>query len=298
MTRIYWWLADRLSGMLEPNERDAVRGDFAESGETGGRAFREVLGLVAWRQAGMWQSWPPWLILVGLVAPVGLLLGLGSNRAAHGSSIPIWMYLNNWTMVYLETPAAQSDLLNSGTNVLRQYLVLACWSWAGGFLLGSLSRRTIPIQGALFCLAVLFVGLGEPRWSPGYGDSTAAVFSLAFYRVVFPLIVQAALVLVPSVWGMRQGVRLAAFPLPLRGALLMSVIVTVAALILMNFGWALCFTGRYQACMEWAVQVGYAHVSGRSQIIAIPVLPLALAGPVGYLFVAMVWRRYATTAAA
>ena len=36
MTRIYWWLVDLLSRTLEPDERDAVRGDFAESGETGG----------------------------------------------------------------------------------------------------------------------------------------------------------------------------------------------------------------------------------------------------------------------
>jgi hypothetical protein len=49
MTRICWSLVEILSRMLEPDERDAVRGDLAESRETGGQALRDVLGLVARR---------------------------------------------------------------------------------------------------------------------------------------------------------------------------------------------------------------------------------------------------------
>src|SRR5205823_12219606 len=51
-----------------PDERVAVRGDFAESGETGGQALHDVLGLVVRRQAALWQGWRPWLVFVGLVA--------------------------------------------------------------------------------------------------------------------------------------------------------------------------------------------------------------------------------------
>ena len=36
MTRLCWWLVETVSRVLEPDERNAVRGDFAESGETGG----------------------------------------------------------------------------------------------------------------------------------------------------------------------------------------------------------------------------------------------------------------------
>jgi hypothetical protein len=38
-------------------------------------------------------------------------------------------------------------------------------------------------------------------------SNNAAIFDLAFYRVVFPLILQFALVVGPSVWGMRQAKR-------------------------------------------------------------------------------------------
>src|SRR5205814_7627277 len=40
-------------------------------------------------------------------------------------------------------------------------------------------------------------------------SSNAAVFQLTFYRVMFPLIVQLVLVLIPSVWGMRKAVSVA-----------------------------------------------------------------------------------------
>ncbi len=47
MTRICWRLAEFAFQALQPDERDAVLGDFAESGETGGQALLGVLGLVA-----------------------------------------------------------------------------------------------------------------------------------------------------------------------------------------------------------------------------------------------------------
>ena len=37
-------LADFVCGLLEPQERDAVRGDLTECGATGGQALRDVLG--------------------------------------------------------------------------------------------------------------------------------------------------------------------------------------------------------------------------------------------------------------
>ena len=53
MTRICWWLADRVSRLLEPDEREAVRGDLEETGAAGGKALRDVLGLAARRQAAL-----------------------------------------------------------------------------------------------------------------------------------------------------------------------------------------------------------------------------------------------------
>ena len=94
MTRICWWLVDRSSRLLEPDEREAVRGDLAESGETGGQALRGVLGLVVRRQVALWKHWRPWLALIGLVVPLGMLLTLTSRATANGSAIYVWRYAN------------------------------------------------------------------------------------------------------------------------------------------------------------------------------------------------------------
>ena len=74
MNRIGWRLVEITSQVLEPSERDAVRGDLAESSETTGQALRGVLGLVLRRQAALWKDWRPWVILTALIFPVAMLL--------------------------------------------------------------------------------------------------------------------------------------------------------------------------------------------------------------------------------
>jgi hypothetical protein len=37
MMRMCWWLVDIVSRTLEPDERDAVRGDLTESGRVAGK---------------------------------------------------------------------------------------------------------------------------------------------------------------------------------------------------------------------------------------------------------------------
>ena len=61
--RILWGAVDIVSGMLDPTEREAVRGDLIESGETGNQALLGVLGLLCRRQAALWSDWRPWLVL-------------------------------------------------------------------------------------------------------------------------------------------------------------------------------------------------------------------------------------------
>lgn len=234
-----------------------------------------------------------------MVAPLGVLLSLGSRSMANEAAMPIWMYLHNWktTVAFVDFPEFRSDLLNAGAGLFTVYLILVCWSWASGFLIGALSRLAVPAHGALFCLAVLIPGLWDQPNLVARGPN-AAIFSLTFYGVMFPFIVQAVLVLLPAVRGMRHGLGLAAFPRPLRAIQWACAIVTVAALVVMNLNWVLCLigpfhsAGRYQACMEWVIQAGAPHVWGHSPIVRIPTLPLALAGPVGYLAAASVWRRW------
>jgi len=248
-----WWLVDKLSSVLEANERDAVRGDFAESGATGGQALRDMAGLVARRQAALWMDWRPWLALLGIVVPLGVLLTLASRMAVSRSAVPLWMYVDNWTMAHLESSGARQDLIDTGVSIFNSYLILAVWSWASGFVLGLASRRTIPVNGTLFCLIVSFVGLWQAVLPGRYHYSNAIVFSQAFYSVILPLTVQATLVILPSVWGIHQGCRVGKTPKGLRTVFWASVVTTIVSLALRNWVWVLCALAGQRACMEWVV---------------------------------------------
>ncbi len=280
MNRINWWLVGIVSRSLSPDEREAVQGDFAESGETAGRALRGLLGLVLRRQVDLWTDWRPWLALLGLVIPLGLLLSLVSRMTADGSAIYAWMYLNNWTWTYVTNAGARTDLIRYGADISLHYLALVSWAWTGGFLLGSLSRRTIQANVSLFCM-VLFLGelLCAPRdlghWiilprPLGHTDRDHdGVYSLLFYSVMFPLIVQVVLVLLPALWGTRQGLRLYTLPVLRRTILWTCVLGAVAALGTESSVWWQFRT--------WDIRPIPTPVPHLPSLI-----PIALLGPVGH----------------
>ncbi len=287
-----WWLVDIVSRVLEPDERNAVRGDFAESGETSGQALRGLLGLILRRQTALWRNWRPWLALVGAVAPLGILLSLVSRRMAQSSAITSWLYLNNWDWTYVRNTGFRLDFAHDVAIILFEFLLLSCWSWTSGFVLGYLSRRAIWINGALFCLVLVTVELlGMPRF---LGRSlllsraddfspNSAVFAGAFYREVFPLIVHTVLVLLPSLWGMRQGLRLAALPLPLQTMLWASLALAMTTLAMQNSVWWQMRTWNNQP----------------PQLPHLPYLaPLAVIGPLGYILATTIGRRWPGRSAA
>jgi hypothetical protein len=271
MTRTGWWFVYVVSRMLEPDEREAVRGDLAESGETGGQALLGVFGLVVRRQADLWRHWRPWLVLVGLVIPVAMLLSVASRSTADGNAIYIWLYANNWDWPLLESPGFQHGFPRLMLGVSISFLALMCLSWTVGFAVGGLSRRTIWVTCALFCL---MLSLGETgQWRFGNRardfDGNAAVFALTFYRVVFPLIVQTVLVMLPALWGMRQGIRLANFRPLLRATLWTAVCATVAAVAVQSWiawqfpnvdTWRIWLLG---AVVYWPVTYWFASATGR-----------------------------------
>ncbi|HTR35245.1 MAG TPA: hypothetical protein VMH80_05055 [Bryobacteraceae bacterium] len=228
-----WRIADWLSRLLEPAEREAVLGDIAESHECGGQAVRDLLGLAVRRQAALWLGWRPWAILAVFVVPVAARLSVTAFMSAHAASTPIWMYANNWTWTYLNNPRARMDLVEIGGNIVLTFVTLACWSWGSGFVLGFLSRRSIPFLGALF---VLVTAQPQLFWRPAGPDPEhSAVYALAFYSTIFPLLVLLALAVLPAIWGMRHGLQLpshsAGFQRILRS-------VSVAALVLLMLrGW-------------------------------------------------------------
>jgi hypothetical protein len=138
MTHFCWWFVDILSRMLETDERDAVRGDLAESGATGGQALRDVMGFVVRRQAALWKDWHPWLALAGLVGVAGVLL----SEIAFQFDLAI---------VHIGT---ELSVGRDTVYLVCLFLALFSWSWAGGFLLGSFSGVATWLTGTLFCLVI------------------------------------------------------------------------------------------------------------------------------------------------
>jgi len=214
----FWWsLVELSSGFLASDEREAVLGDILESGDSGPRAFFGVLGLVVRRQAVAWMNWRPWAVLMAVILPLGFLLSIVSHETSDGSAIYIWMYANNWDWALTKNPGFWRFLGETSISIFFTYLTLGCWSWVAGFVLGSLSRGMERVNGWLLCLILMLGELGAPRYFEyvieyehrAFGlarlfDGNRVVFDVAFYRVLFPLIVQVVLVALPALWGMRR----------------------------------------------------------------------------------------------
>ncbi len=249
ISRFLWWLVNSSAQMLESGEREAVRGDLAESGETGSQALRHVVGLVIRRQLSIWTDWRPWLTLVGLVVPLGLLLSVISRRVAATSAVYIWMYANNLDPGLFRYRGFWYQFADTVADIFKMYLSLGCWSWTTGFVLGSASRGIVRINGLLLCLMLAFgVLLGAPLYSAYYEhylhltiglpifahQPYDPVNALTFYRVMFPLIVQAVLVLLPAVWGMREAARAVRLRLWLRALLRVAAIAALISVVIQN----------------------------------------------------------------
>ncbi|HTZ48750.1 MAG TPA: hypothetical protein VMH20_14235 [Verrucomicrobiae bacterium] len=179
MTNAGWSLLQFAAHLLAPEEREAVLGDFLESGESACRAVIGVIGLAFRRQALLWKSWRPWLAGFGLTLPGSFLL--------MGVSVSV-----SWSYQRLLCPqllAAASLTMRSGLLLLFcQAIVLCGCAWAGGFVVGSLSRRTLCTTAALCCVPCLFC------------LSRFRVESLSPFCLF--------LFLLPAVWGVRQGLRI------------------------------------------------------------------------------------------
>jgi hypothetical protein len=191
MRPVWRWLIGQLSRMLEPDERDAMIGDLAELGVDDKQAVRDIVGFFVARQADLWKAWMPWLALVGLVVPIGVLLSQISLALSETLSMHLWVY---WHF---------GEHFGTGLTVIQETEALSCqalgviaWSWVSGFVLGSLSGRTIYANGALFYSIWLFSAAVLPA------------FPFTFESTPLPLTLEILLFLLPSLLGMRHGLRL------------------------------------------------------------------------------------------
>jgi hypothetical protein len=198
-----WRVVDRLSCLLDANEREAVLGDLTELRVSSRQGVAEIIGLVARRQLRVWAGWRPWFVVTGLVVPLGIVLSRVSRRWADLDAVYAWLYVDNWTWAHLASSGSRRELLTIGVIFLAQCLTLPCCAWMIGFAAGTLSRRTAWMSGALFSGVVYGATLGMPR--PGLlNPAHAVVFSVTFYRVVFPIVFRAAFVCLPALAGLRH----------------------------------------------------------------------------------------------
>jgi hypothetical protein len=176
MSRLGWSLVEKTAQLLESEQREAVLGDLAEAGENTLQALRGILGLSVRLQARLWKNWRPWLAAFGVSLPASFLL--------MGVSLSV---SQNYQQLMSPTVLERSPTGSAFLLLISQILLLAGWSWSSGFVVGSLSRKTLCISAVLCC-------------SP-------CLFCLARFRVPALSRFCLLLFLLPAIWGFRQALR-------------------------------------------------------------------------------------------
>jgi hypothetical protein len=180
-------LVDSLAQLLERDEREAVLGDMAETGESTRQAIWNLCGLLLRRQAAYWNGWHPWIAAFGIALPFSFpLMGLSVSLSLMS--------------LHILDPATR-QITNSGVSLLlSRFLLLTAWSWTGGFVMGSVSRRTLWVSALLALLP--------------------CCFCLARFRIEDLSRFSLLLFLLPAIQGVYQGLRMTR--LPLRSAMLIA----------------------------------------------------------------------------
>lgn len=175
MSRTAWKLAELASKPLESDEREAVLGDLLESNQSALRALLDISGLVFRRQAGLWKGPRPWLAgfltlpCSWLLMHVSLSVTCTYQRLVHHKLYTCW-----------HTGHEGFPLL------LCHIFLLIAWSWSGGYIVESVSRRTLWASAALSVFPALNL-----CWSDSELPSRLCLF----------------LFILPAIFGVRRGLR-------------------------------------------------------------------------------------------
>jgi hypothetical protein len=227
-----WWLACGISRLLHPAEREAVYGDLAESHSSGAAALTNIFGLVVRRQLAMWLNWRPWLALVGIVALAGFLLSEFLLRFGTGIFLQLRTYFKYG--VHYETGVSA---MQDTCHLAILALALISWSWGSGFVLASLSGRTLWLTAPLFYVVVQnsFFTYSVLSGSTVIADPHPPLWLLAANRLL-PLN-PAQLFFVPAaIWGAYRGSR--GVPLMLKPAITLAGFTAALTLLLFwSDGW-------------------------------------------------------------
>jgi hypothetical protein len=193
-----WLLTGWVSKLLDANEREVVLGDLLEANESSLRGFLNVFGLVFRRQAGLWKDPRPWLAGLAVTLPSSYLL----------------------TFVSLSVSCTYQRLVNhkdfgghwptghEGYSLLLCHIfLLIAWSWSAGYIVSSVSRRTLWVSCALSVL---------PAFLPCVNP---------FGPLARPCLL---LFLLPALFGARRGLQSLRFSV--RSSFLLALAVTAAML--------------------------------------------------------------------
>jgi hypothetical protein len=171
-------LVDFAAHLLPPEEREVVEGDLFEAGDTPWESLRGVVGLVLRREAAIWKQWRPWVAALGVALPSSFLL--------MGFSLSV----SRTYQQLMSAPIHHATGVSIGPGwmlFLFNVLLLGAWSWTGGFVVGTVSRRTLWVSG-LLCFA-------------------PCVFCLERFRVEHVSRLCLLLFLPVALWGARRGLQ-------------------------------------------------------------------------------------------
>ncbi len=221
-----WPLAELASKLLERDEREAVLGDLLESNESAWQGLLDVFGLVLRREAGLWKAPRPWLAGFGVALPSSFLL-MGVSLSVSCT----YQRLINHKVYDVWWPTGHEGF----SLLVCHVFLLIIWSWAGGYVVGSVSRRTLWVSAALSLLpSVICLGT--------FPLETLSRLCLFLF-------------LLPAILGVRQGMRNAR--ISLRSASLLALTITVLMIAawsskaLWIFNWALILPAWYLVATTW-----------------------------------------------
>ncbi len=280
-----WAVALWLSRFLCQADREAVLGDLTESGESGGRAIVNILGLVARRWTTDLFDMQVWFAVGFLILPISYLLSSIARNTAGIGAVYSWMYLNNWDWALTRSPGFWHVLRETVIYYGIACLVLACWSWSGGFLIGRLPYAPLRASRMAFIVLLAASFLIDVRapliqfWMSSHGvplgpalpDVNAPVTANVFYRLFFPWIVLAMLVIFPGFSGTQHGNRSPVLERKIRVVLVTAATISVLILLIHVPGVELLFGA---SMMEWLWR----------NKNAMQALPLLSCWPVFYVF--------------
>jgi hypothetical protein len=174
-----WAFVECIAQVLPPQEREWVLGDVTEAQESAWSGLCGVIGLVLRRQAEPWKTWRPWLAGFGVALPNSFLL--------MGMSLSVAL---SYMRLLCPEMLAQASLNKSSALgvLLWQSLLLIGWSWTGGFVVGSVSKRTLWAS-TILCYAPCAFCLSR------FGIASMPRFSLLLF-------------LLPGIWGVQRGFRI------------------------------------------------------------------------------------------